>query len=94
MTNFWRHITNVLERALMRAHNHGLERVNCRHKRLSDAVYSFGFLLHNIMEESATRRAERTMMSSYGLKTYTHDQTKEQWRESMKVKLASFYFTR
>ena len=27
------------------------------------------------------------LMSNYGLKTYTPEQTKEQWRESTKVRL-------
>lgn len=42
------------------------------------------------MEESEPeRRKGKTIMSNYGLKTYTPEQAKEQWRESMRVELAS-----
>ena len=42
------------------------------------------------MEESEPeRRKGKTIMSNYGLKTYTPEQAKEQWRESMRVQLAS-----
>ena len=38
------------------------------------------------MEEPAQGRQMRgRFMSNYGLKTYTPEQIKEQWRESMKV---------
>ena len=38
------------------------------------------------MEETAQGRQMRgRYMSNYGLKTYTPEQIKEQWRESMKV---------
>ena len=42
------------------------------------------------MEESEPERWKgKTIMSNYGLKTYTPEQAKEQWRESMRVQLAS-----
>ena len=38
------------------------------------------------MEETAQgRQMTGRFMSNYGLKTYTPEQIKEQWRESMKV---------
>jgi len=39
------------------------------------------------MEESEQKKG-KTIMSNYGLKTYTPEQAKEQWRESMRVELA------
>jgi len=40
------------------------------------------------MEESEQKKG-KTIMSNYGLKTYTPEQAKEQWRESMRVEIAS-----
>ena len=36
-------------------------------------------------EPAEGRQMRRGFMSNYGLKTYTPEQIKEQWRESMKV---------
>ena len=42
---------------------------------------------HNAMAEPAGERREvkARRMSNYGVKSYTPEQTKEQWRESMRV---------
>ena len=51
------------------------------------AVTSFLCLLRfQAMEQTGGLHAvKRRRMANYGLKTYTHEQIKEQWRESMKV---------
>ena len=47
------------------------------------------------MEEPAQGRQMRgRFMSNYGLKTYTPEQIKEQWRESMKVLVHFSFWTK
>ena len=38
-------------------------------------------------EAAEERRTGGRLMSNYGLKTYTPEQAKEQWRESIRVQL-------
>jgi len=49
----------------------------------------FSLRTSSAMEESDQKKGQK-IMSNYGVKTYTPEQTKEQWRESMRVQLGSY----